>query len=248
MITFQGKGCMAHTIPIAKAFSNINHNAYLLVSPFRFFLLTTHEHAVPMFFLFVCLFVEYVFVFTMPRLICSHWWVETSSSFLLIYCNVKKGVRPLWCSSCWEDIAFKSDVFISRVICVCVRAYRSVSDNEMLHVAKKYLEGNSAVFIRLMFHWVHLLLILFRDTKTWRQILIKKAHCVSLPGNTSAVCLFCSVWPIGMKNSIYTNTVYLSQQLTWWNPWKQPLVLRNTTPAKSKSYIKLWSLKKSFLL
>lgn len=80
-----------------------------------------------MFFLFVCLFVEYVFVFTMPRLICSHWWVETSSSFLLIYCNVKKGVRPLWCSSCWEDIAFKSDVFISRVICVCVCAPTGLS-------------------------------------------------------------------------------------------------------------------------
>lgn len=139
-------------------------------------------------------------------------------------------------------------MFSFQGLSVCACAYRFVSDNEMLHVAKKYLEGNSAVFIRLMFHWVHLLLILFRDTKTWRQILIKKAHCVSLPGNTSAVCLFCSVWPVGMKNSIYTNTVYLSQQLTRWNPWKQSLVLRNTTPAKSKSYMKSWSLKKSFLL
>lgn len=93
---------------------------------------------------------------------------------------------------------------LSLCMCVwCVRApaYRSaVCDNEMLHVAKRHQEGESRLFfIRIMFHWVHRLFILFRDTKTWWQILIKRAHCASLPGNTPAFCLVNHCEPQGRK-------------------------------------------------
>lgn len=47
-----------------------------------------------------------------------------------------------------------------------------------------------------------------------------------------------SLCAIGMKNSIYTNTVYLLQKLTRCNPLKQSPVLRNTTStSKSKMMV-----------
>lgn len=74
---------------------------------------------------------------------------------------------------------------ISRVICVCAPAYRSaVSDNKTLHVAKRHLEGKQGCFsLRSCFECTFSSFCL-ETQKTWWWILIKKAHCVSLPGNT----------------------------------------------------------------
>lgn len=97
-----------------------------------------------------------------------------------------------------------------------------------------------------MLCWAHLLVILSRDTKTWRLFLTKNAQCVSLPGNTHAFCFLNHCVPKGEKKIYFhehglpitkTDTV---QSRNKKNKNKNP-VLRNTT---TTNILPLWSLKK----
>ncbi len=127
---------------------------------------------------------------------------------------------------------------ISRVICECVPAYSSaVCDNEMLHVAKRHLGGEQgcfslgSCFTECTFSSFCLETEKHDDRSSSKRYTVYhyRKHPCFLFGESPCA--------IGMKNSIYTNTVYLIQKLTWCSPWKQSPALRSTTTTTRKSKI-----------